>query len=84
MMGNHPDEFIGCEIRVIQSKNKDLENIKGKIIDETKNTFKVLTYDNQKKILLKQGCVFLINNQQINGDKIIQKPEERIKESRRS
>jgi len=80
MMMNHPDEFIGCEIRVMQSKNKDLEGVKGKIIDETRNTFKVLTYHNQEKILLKQGCVFLINNQEINGDKIIQRPEERIKE----
>ncbi len=62
MMRNNPDKFIGCEIRVIKSKNKDLEGFKGKIIDETKNTFKIMTYDNQRKTLLKQGCVFLINN----------------------
>ena len=80
MMEHHPDEFIGSEISIMCSENKALEKIKGKIIDETKNTFKILTKDKEEKTVLKKGTVFMINQRKIRGDEILQRPEERIKE----
>ena len=79
-MSYHPEEFIGSQIRVSKSRNKDLEGIKGKIVDETKETFIIITNDQTKKTLLKEGTVFIINNKEIIGDQITKKPEERIKQ----
>ena len=42
-MNKHQQEFIGKQIEIIESDNKEQKNIKGKIIDETKNTFKIKT-----------------------------------------
>ena len=75
----HPEEFIGMKMDILNAKNKDLLGIKGIILDETKNTFKIKKYDNKIKIIQKQGNLFKINNLQINGDDIVKKPEERIK-----
>ena len=36
-------EFIGEKIKIISASNKSLIGMEGKIIDETKNTFKVKT-----------------------------------------
>ncbi len=83
MKESHPEEFIGSEVIIIRSMNKSLENIKGKIIDETKNTFKILTKEKEEKIVLKKGTVFMIKNKQVNGDNILQRPEERIKEQKK-
>jgi len=41
--------MIGSHIEIIESKNKSLVGLKGKVIDQTKNT---ITLDNKKKILL--------------------------------
>jgi RNase P/RNase MRP subunit p29 len=85
-MDTHPEEFIGAELKVITAKNKSLEGIKGKIIDETKKTFKIRTQGDKStktiittKIVLKEGAVFIINNHHIIGADIAQRPDERIK-----
>ena len=71
-------EYIGSDMEIVSSKNKTLIGLKGRIIDETKNTFKVKT--NQKiKTVLKNGNKFKINNQEIEGNKILKRPENRIK-----
>ncbi|MFH0870823.1 MAG: ribonuclease P protein subunit [archaeon] len=82
----HPEEFIGAELRVIEAKNKSLEGIEGKIIDETKKTFKIRTQGGKQadktkttKTVLKEGAVFMINNHRIIGADIAQRPDERIK-----
>ena len=60
---SHSVEFIGAKIRVISSANKCLEGLEGSIIDETKNTLRIRDRCDEEKTLLKQGAVFLINNQ---------------------
>ncbi len=77
-MKYHPNEFIGLNIRVLQSNNKNLKGISGKIIDETKNSFKIISEDKKEKMIMKKDSIFMINNQEINGDNIIKRPEERI------
>ncbi len=76
-------EFIGLEIEVIESKNKSQKGIKGKVIDETKNTLKIETLIGEK-IVPKMGSVFRFalprgKKSKIRGDCILTKPEERVK-----
>jgi RNase P/RNase MRP subunit p29 len=79
MDDNYSDEFIGSEIEIIKSKNKDVESIKGKVIDETKQSFIIINGQNQEKRLLKKGSVFRIRGKDIPGEKILRRPEERVK-----
>jgi RNase P/RNase MRP subunit p29 len=76
---NHSGEFIGGKIKVLHATNQSLEGLEGNVVDETKSTFKIKKMNNEEKIVLKKGAVFLINNQEIRGDEIIRRPEERIK-----
>ncbi|PIN80282.1 hypothetical protein COV13_03890 [Candidatus Woesearchaeota archaeon CG10_big_fil_rev_8_21_14_0_10_32_9] len=77
-MNKYQQEFIGKQIIITKSNNKQQENIEGKIIDETKNTFKIKT-KKQTITVLKKDKEFQINKQKIEGDKITKRPEERIK-----
>jgi len=77
-MNIYKQEFIGKTITITKSKNKHQEGITGKIIDETKNTFKIKT--TKKTItILKNEKTFIIENQKIEGNKIAKRSEERIK-----
>lgn len=80
----YKQEFIGKTIKITKSNNKEQENITGKIIDETKNTFKIRLcsepgVQGAVKTILKNDKTFEINKQKIDGNKITKKPEERIK-----
>jgi len=68
------EEFIGRKVS-LDFNNKKL---KGTIINETKFTFRVRTNKGDKTIL-KKGRTFNINNKEIKGNKILKRPEERIK-----
>lgn len=77
-MNKYQQEFIGSKVKVIKATNKQQENIEGKIIDETKNTFTIQT--SKKTITItKNKKTFEINGQKIEGDKITKRPEDRIK-----
>jgi len=79
MSKNYSEELIGIKIKVVQARNKRLEGVEGRIIDETKNTLRIITDEQKEKTLLKQGAVFLVNKQKITGADILCRPEERIK-----
>ena len=70
-------EFIGKEIIVVN------KSIKGKVIDETKNSFLIETKDDLKKRILKQNNNFEFRfssgNYFVEGNQILMKPEDRIK-----
>ena len=72
-------EFIGSEIKIVDSKNKSLIGLNGKIADETKNMFLL---DSGKKII-KSECTFKMKIKgktvEINGKVLVAKPEDRIK-----
>ena len=68
-------EIIGAIIEIIDSKNKSLVGVKGKVIDETKNT---ITLDSGKTIL-KSHAIFKISNKIIHGSEIAKRSEDRIK-----
>ena len=69
-------EFIGKRIKVGSRK------VEGKVIDETKNSFLVQTEKGRKR-LLKNNLKFEIKmdgkNLEIDGNKILMRPEDRIK-----
>lgn len=79
-MKTYPHELIGQEIEILKSKNKDNLKLKGKIVDETKYTFKV-SYQGEIKTLMKNNITFKIkkDNLIIEGKTITKRPEERIK-----
>lgn len=75
-------ELIGLDIEVTASKNQSLVGIRGKVVDETKNTLKI---DTGKKTvsLLKCTIMFKANidgkSVEIDGSSLQGRPEDRIK-----
>lgn len=73
-------EIIGLQAEVINSKNKSNIGIKGKIIDETKET--IIIKDKKQKRLFKNNIILKIkiNNQtiEIQGKKLAGRPKDRI------
>jgi ribonuclease P protein subunit POP4 len=70
--------LIGEEVEITQSSNATLTGTKGKIIDETKETFTIKTKDKKKKII-KTTVTIRIDGQEISGQTLTGRPEERIK-----
>ncbi|OYT43216.1 MAG: ribonuclease P protein component 1 [Candidatus Aenigmarchaeota archaeon ex4484_56] len=72
-------EFIGEKVEIIDSTNRDLINIKGRIIDETKNMFELETDKGIKKVQ-KKICKFKFLNEKIiiDGKIINYRPEDRL------
>ena len=77
---NH--ELIGLDVVVSESSDPGRKGLKGKVIDETKNTIVILV-GKEEKILPKKECVFSFDIGEkvlVDGKEIIRKPEDRIKE----
>lgn len=66
--------LIGLAAEVLESKNKHNIGIKGKIRDETKYTLQI-----ENKKIMKSSVILRIKEQNINGKKLLGRPEERIK-----
>ena len=76
-------EFIGLKVHAKGKKNKSLD-VKGTIIDETKNTIKIEAMDNTEKLIPKNGSIFVFeipNGEKIevDGNILSIRPEDRIK-----
>ncbi|OED29789.1 ribonuclease P protein component 1 [Methanosphaera sp. WGK6] len=76
-------ELIGLPVEVIDSNHNDFIGIKGKIIDETRNTITVDTGLDEKQ-LPKENVTILLTlpgdkKVSIEGKVIIARPEDRIK-----
>jgi ribonuclease P protein subunit POP4 len=76
-------EFIGLETTVVKSSNPDVVGISGKVVDETRNTLKILQ-DNTEKIIVKDTSVFefVLPDEtvvEIDGKVIMGRPEDRLK-----
>ncbi len=78
-------ELIGLEVEIVESKNKSLIGIKGKIIDETKNMI-TIEGDKTRKIMKSQIMMKLnIGNKkyEVDGRILVGRPEDRIKKLRK-
>src|SRR3989344_881259 len=75
-------EIIGLKAEVVGSSDKGREKMKGKIIDETKNTFTLETTKGEK-IVPKAEAVFefYLGDEKVivDGKKLVYRPEDRIK-----
>ena len=76
-----PHELIGETIEVLSSKNKSNLGIKGKIIDETKETITVAQENGKDVVLMKQIITFKLirSGKIISGENIAKRPEDRLK-----
>ena len=75
-------EYIGANIKVVDAKNKSLIGLRGKVVDETKQTF-TIEHNNKTKRLLKDQITITctMNNKtfRVEGALLVGRPEERIK-----
>ncbi len=75
------NELIGLDTKVVESTNKSLIGIEGKIIDETKNILTVQT-DVQEKKIPKSCSSFIFTIPQlklkVDGRLLLSQPENRI------
>ena len=76
-MRSYKGELIGSEIEVVSSKNKTLIGLKGKVIDETKNTITIKNKGIKK--LLKSHITIKIDGKVFEGKILQKRPEDRIK-----
>ena len=76
-----PHELIGETIEVMSSKNKSNLGIKGKIIDESKETITVAQDNGKDVVLMKQIITFKLmkSGKIISGEVIAKRPEDRLK-----
>lgn len=77
------DEFIGLKVKVVKSTNSSYIGLSGIVIDETKNTFRILS-GKEEKTLIKENCIFhfILPNKtvvEIDGKVLIGRPEDRVK-----
>ena len=76
-------ELIGLPVKVTGSTHEEFIGIKGKVVDETKNTIRIET-DSTEKIIPKGVATFHFylpdgSIVEIEGKIIIARPEDRIK-----
>ena len=75
-------ELIGLDVEVVDSINKDLCGLKGKVVDETRNLIVVATNKGEKKVLKKDATfMFKLENEkvEVDGKVLVGRPEERLK-----
>lgn len=75
-----PYELIGEEIEIIEAKNPLNQEVKGIVVDETKNIIKIKQGE-KVKILLKEEIIFKIKRtgQVVVGGEIRKRPEDRLR-----
>ncbi|MEM2537684.1 MAG: ribonuclease P protein component 1 [Candidatus Bathyarchaeia archaeon] len=76
-------EFIGTEAKVAKSTNPSCTGIKGKILDETRNTFTIL-HNGERKMIIKETSIFHFKFPdgtvvEIVGKLLVGRPEDRLK-----
>jgi len=76
-------EFIGLTAKVVKSTNPSYVGVKGKVIDETRNTL-VIRHQNEDKVVVKNVAVFHLTLPdgtvvEVDGNVIVGRPENRVK-----
>lgn len=76
-------ELIGTEAEVAKSTDPSYAGISGKVINETRNTFLILS-EGQKKRIIKESALFRFKFSdgtvvEIDGKLLVSRPENRLK-----
>ena len=76
-------ELIGLAVVVRRSTDPSLVGLRGRVVDETRNTFIVETAKGEKRVQ-KKGAEFAFGAEGVRvlGDEILFRPEDRIKKVR--
>ncbi|MFW6305212.1 MAG: ribonuclease P component 1 family protein [Candidatus Saliniplasma sp.] len=78
-------EFIGSKIEITNAKHTGYKNIAGRVIDETMNTIVIRTGIDSVKVVPKKDNLFKLKSDEctyvLNGNRINNRPEDRIKKS---
>ncbi|QQG39231.1 MAG: ribonuclease P protein subunit [Candidatus Woesearchaeota archaeon] len=77
--------LIGKNVEVITSRNSALVGLRGKVVEETKNTLTINSGSKEKKIIKEQAeikIIFKEDSIKIKGNLLVGKPEERLKKKR--
>ncbi|MDI6798618.1 MAG: ribonuclease P protein subunit [Candidatus Aenigmarchaeota archaeon] len=77
-------ELINLVVKIAKSTDPTQEGLRGRVIDETYNTFKIETEEGKEKIIPKKNCVFIFTlpnktKVQVDGKLLVARPEDRIK-----
>ncbi len=77
----YTSEFIGSKIEVTDSEHEGYIGLKGKVVDETKETF--VMKNHEERTVPKEGNKFKIEMNRswktLDGSKLTYRPENRIK-----
>jgi ribonuclease P protein subunit POP4 len=76
-------EFIGTEAAVARSRHASYIGMRGKVIDETRNTFTIL-HKGKRKVVIKEAVVFRFKFPdntivEVDGKLLVGRPEDRLK-----
>jgi len=76
-------EFIGTEAKVVKSTNRSCVGVRGRVIDETRNTFTIL-HNGKRKMIVKDLSIFHFKFSdgtvvEIDGKLLVGRPEDRLK-----
>lgn len=76
-------ELIGTEAKIAKSTNRSYIGIRGKVINETRNTFMIL-HNGERKMIVKDASIFHFKFSdgtvvEIDGKLLVGRPEDRIK-----
>jgi ribonuclease P protein subunit POP4 len=77
-------ELIGLDVEVVMATDPTQERLRGRIVDETRNTL-VLEVRGDEKRIPKSGSRFRFDIQggvEVDGDEIRFRPEDRVKKAR--
>lgn len=74
-------EFIGESVRVRKSADRSRQGTRGRVIDETKNTFVLRAGDGRKIVVPKRGSEFefVDSGVVVDGNLVAVRPEDRTK-----
>jgi len=81
-MKSHQINLIGLKAIIVASKNKTLEGVTGRIVDETKNLITIDAQEKIKKVLKKEVKLKVYTKSgpvMIDGVELVGRPEERLK-----
>jgi ribonuclease P protein subunit POP4 len=76
-------EFIGLDAKIAKSTNPSLVRMKGRVLDETRNTI-VILHDGKRKTIVKGTSVFHFTLRdgtvvETDGKLLVGRPEDRVK-----
>jgi ribonuclease P protein subunit POP4 len=77
-------ELIGLNVEIIESSHQGLIGIKGKVVDETRNTIRVELGGGRETLIAKSNAIFHFltpdgERVEIDGKILVSRPEDRIK-----